>query len=322
MVVFKKPSKAVSASSSQTPKSLDKTECVSSTATAPEQHGSTNKALSAALRYSDIAAGRDAKDKGTHIEKLMYIPELCDEVLEHLSLEQLILATRVCLAFETNIENSSRLQAKLFLAPDLSIKRKAISTTGTMLSGAKAERHIAAAAAAEGSSSGEVALYQPHPWLQAGRLSDRYRRMGMVKYSRVCLDTHNDVGAAGLCFHNRHVIASLSDTSSLSKMFVSQPPAKEVSIWYPCPGMQMKKMVRNEAGVTIGEVIKTARWTPGMQNLSPRAIEVVLQGGFVADPRARNVVEKSGELSAEDDPTRWVFKGDEYVLQDGGFAFA
>ena len=274
------------------------------------------------MRYSDIAAGRDAKDNGTHIEKLMYIPELCDEVLAYLSLEELIRATRVCLAFKTNIENSSRLQAKLFLTTDLSIKKKAISTTGAMLSGAKAEQHIAAAAAAEEGSSGEVALYQPHPWLQAGRLSDRYRRMGMVKYSKVCLETHNDVGAAGLYFHNRHMIASLSDTSSLRKMFVSQPPAKEVTIWYPCPTMEMKKTVRNEAGVTFGEVIKTARWTPGMHNLTPRAIEVVLRGGFVADPRAISVVEKSGELSAEDDPTRWLHKDGEYVLQDGGFAFA
>jgi hypothetical protein len=320
MVVFKKPSKAMPAASSQTPKSLDKTECVSNTATNPEQHGSTNKAPPAPMRYSDIAAGRDAKDDGTHIEKLMYIPELCDEVLDYLSLEELICATRVCRAFKTNIENSSRLQAKLFFAPDLTIKKKAVSTTGKLLSGLKAEQHIAAADSVEDSHSGEIALYQLHPWLQAGRLSDRYRRKGIVKFSKVYLETRSDVDEAGLCFPSNKLLAWLSNTSSLGKMFVSQPPAKEVSICYPGPGMLMETTIRNEAGVTIGEVIEAA--SPWSHNFPPRSTEVVLQGGFVANPRAISVAEKSGELSVEDDPTRWLLKGYEYILQDGGFAFA
>ena len=325
MVVFRKPSKAAPASLSQTSQPLDKTRTESNITATPEQHGSTNKVPPALMRYSDIAAGRDAKDNGTHIEKLMYIPELCDEVLEYLSLEELIRATRVCHAFKTNIENSSRLQAKLFLAQDLTIKKKAVSTNGKLLSGPKAKQHIAAAESAEDCNSGKIAFYQPHPWLQVGRLSDRYRRMGMVKYSKVRLEARSDVDAARLLFHSRCTVASLSHTSSLRKMFVSQPPAKEVSIWYPCPNVGMimvKKMIRNEAGVTIGTVINAARTTADALDTIPPNIEVVLQGGFVTDPRARSVVEKSGELSVEDDPTRWLLKGNEYVLQDGGFAFA
>ncbi|GAB7330858.1 hypothetical protein MBLNU13_g02391t1 [Cladosporium sp. NU13] len=324
MVVFKKPSKAVPTSWPQTSQSLNGARSSSDTTATSEQHDSTNKAPPAPLRYSDITAGRDAKDNGTPIEKLMYIPELCDRVLDYLPLEELFCATRVCIAFKTNIENSSRLQAKLFLASDLTIKEKAVSANGTLLSGAKAEHHIAACRSAEGSSSGEIVLYQVHPWLQVGRLPDRYRRMGMVRYAKVCLETRGDFDVGGLSFRNRKLIELLPDTSSINKMFISQPPAKEVSIWYPCPsmGMQRKERIRNEAGVTIGEVIKAARWKHGMQNLIPRGIEVILQRGFVASVRARDVVEQSGELNVEEDPTRWLLKDDKYMLKDGGFAFA
>lgn len=321
MVVFKKPSKAVPASSPRTAQSPDKSRTKLNTTVTSERHASTDKASPASIRYSDIAAGRDAKDSDTHIEKLMYIPELCDEVLDYLAMSELLHATRVCHAFKTNIENSSRLQAKLFFAPDLTTKKLAISATGTLLSGVKAEQRIAVAEAAGGSGSGEISFYEPHPWLRASRLSDRYRRMGMVKYATVYLETGSDDNAAALFFRQRPPITPLSDTSSLNKMFLCQPPSKEVTLWYPGLGMYEKKTICSEEGVTIGEVVGAARRMPSEQYLIPRSIEIVLEGGFAIDPRARIVVERAGELSAKDDPTRWLLKDDEYVLQDGGFAF-
>jgi hypothetical protein len=45
-------------------------------------------------------------------------------------------------------------------------------------------------------------------------------------------------------------------------------------------------------------------------------------GGFEVNARARRMAETSGELSREDDPTRWVDSDSDKVLQEGGFAFA
>jgi hypothetical protein len=305
------------------------------------------------MRYSDIAAGRDARENGTPIDKLINTFELCEQVLDYLPMEEVLLATRICRALKTNIENSSRLKAKLFLAPDLTIKKLAVSATGTLLSGVKAERAFEALASTAEQTTGsgtsillptahadhhlnsaedfdrtdesegrEIALYKPHPWLTAGRLSDRYRRRGMVKYATVCLETRRYASAMYLVFNCQNVLTPLSDTSSLNKMFLCQPPAKEVSVWYPCPSMNMGKTIRNETGVTIGEVIRTTSWIPSLQNVIPRGIEVVLQGGFVANSEARDVAERAGELSPEDDPTRWLYKDGKHVLQEGGFAFA
>lgn len=322
MVVFKKPSKVVQASSSQTTQPLDRTKSKSNTPAALQPNSPTTKAPPTLVRYSDVAAGRDARAHGTPIEKLMYIPELCDEVLGYLPMDELLLATRVCHAFKTNIENSSTLQAKLFLAPDLTIKKKAISATGTLLSGTKAEQHIAAIESAEDDISGEIALYQAHPCLQAGRLSDRYRHMGVVKYSIVHAEASSVDFASHLSFRDRQAISALPETSILHKMLLCQPPATEVSIWLPKLGSTTKKTIHREAGVTIGDVVCTARETPRMRIFGLRGIEVVLKGGFAVESRAKNLVEKSGELSADNDPTRWLLKDGGYVLQDGGFAFA
>lgn len=131
------------------------------------------------------------------------------------------------------------------------------------------------------------------------------------------------------------MIVPLPDISSLNKMFVSQPPAKEVAVWFPAnPGLDdtcfphRRNIVRNKSGVTTGDVIEAARKTPGMADLIPRGIDVVLKGGFLANAEARRLVEESGELTTENDPTRGqiVFGGHDFVScelldQEGGFVF-
>jgi hypothetical protein len=313
MVIFKKPSKAVPAPSSQTPLSLDKTIIKSLTANSSKQHASANKASAAPIRYSDIAAGRDARENGTPIEKLINTFELCEQVLEYLPMKEVLLAMRVCRAFKTNIENSSRLQAKLFLALDLTIRRKAVSTAGTLLSGVKAEQHIAAAKAAGHSSSGEIALYQPHPGTRSKYLSVRYRSMGMVKYAAVCVESHHKQHDAILTFHDS--VVSIPKTSSLHRMLLCQPPATEVRAYFPGAVARTPVTIRKEAGVTFGDVICAKR------NLEVRKVDVVLCGGFVASSEARDAMERAGEMSVDDDPTRWVGEGDDVGRPLGGFSF-
>jgi hypothetical protein len=328
MVVFKKPSKAVPASSSQTPQSLDKLTSESNATASSKEYASTKNAAPEPMRYSDIAAGRDARENGTPIEKLINTFELCEQVLDYLPMEEVLRATRICRAFKINIENSSRLQAKLYFKADLTMKKLAVSSTGTLLSGFKAEQHIAAAETAEDGKSGEIALYVPHPRLESAYVSDRYRSMGMVKYAAVCVETCNGHNDAVLSFRDPRIIFALSETSSLHRMLICQPPIIQVTASYPAactgglPTSTRQLTVRNEEGVTTGDVVTALRQAPGLTT-DLRAISlyfsVSIKGGFLVDSLARSVAERSAELSSEDDPTRLVSRDEPWVA--GRFPF-
>lgn len=279
------------------------------------------------MRYSDVTAGREAKDNATHIEKLMYIPELCDEVLNYLSMEELLHATQVCHAFKSNIQNSPLLQAKLFLAPDLTMKKLAVSATGTLLSGIKAERQITAAVNTEYGKSGEIVLYIPHPQLEPGYVSDRYKRMGMVKFASVCVETCRFRRGAKLNFRDIRAVLALPETSSLHRMLICQPPTKEVSALFSSfgtnrPSRTLELEISNETGVTIGDVISTLRNAPGLPDdldLRKSFCNMTFKGGFLVNSLARSVAERSGELCSDDDPTRSVDRGEPWVA--GRFPF-
>jgi hypothetical protein len=280
------------------------------------------------MRYSDIAAGRDARGNGTPIDKLINTFELCEQVLDYLSMEEVLRAMRICRAFKNNIENSSRLQAKLYFKPDLTIKKFAVSTTRTLLSGFKAEQHIAAAKDAEDGRSGEIALYVPHPRLASAYVSDRYKCMGMIKYAAVCVETYNDHQDPALSFRDLRTIFVLFETSSLHRMLICQPPVKQVTASYPAtltggfPTSTRQLSVRNEEGVTIGDVVTALRQAPGLTT-DLRAISlyssVSFKGGFLVNSLARSVAERSAELSSEEDPTLLVSRDEPWVA--GRFPF-
>lgn len=179
------------------------------------------EAPAASVRDTGVVVGRDAVDS-TPIEKLINIPELCENVLDHLMMNELLLRTRVCRGLKANIEGSPRLQAKLFLASDLSIKKMAISATGSLLSGSKAEQRTTAVEVSDQTENGngyEIALYTPHPWLREDRLPGNYRCMGLVRYAKYWTKASSDATSASLLFHNRTTIVPLPEISSLNKMF-------------------------------------------------------------------------------------------------------
>jgi hypothetical protein len=313
MVVFKKPSKTGPALSSQILQSLDKLTSKSTAAISSKTHASPKNTSPAPIRYSDIAAGRDARGDGTPIEKLINTFELCEQVLDYLPMEEVLRATRICRAFKNNIENSSRLQAKLYFKPDLTMKKLAVSTTGTLLSGFKAEQHIAAAETAEDGKSGEIGLYVPHPRLKSAYVSERYKRMGMVKYAPVYVKTCHDHNDAALAFRDLRAVFVLPETSSLHRMLICQPPVKQITVAYPLTSTgpyrtsTRQLTVRNEEGVTIGDVVTALRQAPGLTtNLTSIFLYSAMsfRGGFLVNSLARSVAERSAELSCEDDPTR------------------
>jgi hypothetical protein len=217
----------------------------------------------------------------------------------------------------------------------------AVSSSGTLLSGVRAEQHIAARKAADpsqDSKGGEIELYILHPALRAGCLSERYMRRGMVQYAQAYTKSYHFVeDDLALTFRNRVIPATLPATSNLNRMFLSQPPMKEVEIRHPVTrregrpeyltGPEMKPYIsiatitiRKGSGVTFGDVLMVARSGSTEEVLSSVPIYVSTRDGFVVNAKARSVAEAASELSWEDDPTRWVFVS--WVrMKDGCFAF-
>ena len=331
MVVFKRSSKQAPATATQPPQRLRESTLNRATKTPTQTQTSTNKAVPTAVRFSDIAAGRDARENSTPIEKLINTFELCEQVLDYLSMKEVLLATRVCRAFKTNIENSSRLQAKLFLAPDLTVKKKAVSINGTLLSGVKAEKYIAAIEAAEDGQSREIALYVPHPELKLAYVSERYRNRGMVKYAAVCVETRHGQNDAGATFRDSRTVFTLPEISSLQRMLLCQPPVNQVTASYtastgPRSSVGRQLTVCNEAGVTFGDVVTALRNAPGLTtDLAPDSLfPMSFKGGFLVNSKARIAAERSAELSSEDDPTRFRRVGDTAIFEPvvaDGFTF-
>jgi len=131
------------------------------------------------VKKSDLPVANKRARKSAPIDKILNVTELCGQVLSHLQMYDLLHAMQVCRAFKQNIETSSRMQKNLFLAPDLPRPKLAISPSGTLLSGIKAEQHIAAIEAAGDRETEEFTCCTPNPALQLDPAS--HRVMGFVR---------------------------------------------------------------------------------------------------------------------------------------------
>lgn len=173
------------------------------------------------MRWSDVRATR----KSTHpdvapIQKLFQTVELCEGVLEYLSMTELFRAGQVCRRLQIIIQKSSVLQAKLFLAPELGTKTIAVSSRQTLIAGAKAEEHIAAAEAHKTvKESGEIKLFVLHSalYLEYGS-HDIYD--GIVHIADSSLSSYGWSLPGEAQFHHASLEKTSSD-SSLSKMYIT-----------------------------------------------------------------------------------------------------
>lgn len=302
------------------------------------------------LRYADIAAGRPHTNHGTPIEKLVGVFELFVQVLDYLSMKEVLKATQVCRAFKTNIENSSVLKAKLFLAPDLTVKQMAVSEkvaswdTGKLLSGAKAERFLAAVKTkGKWCRTREIALRVLHPALKRDYVSERYKHMGMVKFAETCVEGTQPHDHRTLRFRECMLSAALPSTSSpdplkksFDNMLLCQPPVTQVTVHLRMKHVHghdghddpMTIRVRKKTGVTFGIVLSAIQGATGLsretnQNYCLQGMTITLDDGIVVSSQARRAAENVGELRTEDDPTRWISQlaSGEYKLKNGGFGF-
>jgi len=260
--------------------------------------------------------------KSASIDKILNIVELCEQVLSHIPMNDLLHATQICRGFKTTIENSSLLQKKLFLAPDLARKnRTAISSKRTLLSGAKAAQHIAAAEAAGEDDTGEVIFYIPHPAIKLREREINFKHPGLVSYAvcRVKLEFHSGEGAIRASVLSSADIRSQKSTS-LENMFLTQPPITRVKVSEGQGYMpwDKKQQVLVNTGVKFRDVFKAMRALRA--DRVPHII--TFYEGIVASAKTRDLAENADELTVKDDPTRWVLKQNgEVVLKEGGFEF-
>ena len=71
--------------------------------------------------------------------------------------------------------------------------------------------------------------------------------------------------------------------------------------------------------MTFGDVFRAMRAVTRRGESLPHMLS--FKDGVVASARTREFAQSVGELSVEDDPTRWALKDGEFVLKEGGFEF-
>lgn len=279
---------------------------------------------------SRLAIANKSARQSAPVDKIVNVVELYEQVLSHLSLYDLLHAMQACRAFKTIIENSLVLQKNLFLVPDLPRPQLAMSTSGTLLSGTRAAQHIAAAQAAGGCETGEFTCCTLHPALQLDPESYRIVRCfkkykGMVKYAAERFDPSEffTTDSVVVCDFVWSSIEKGSKSSGLDDMLVTQPPVTSLQIVTRCNSRYNCHAADKTVGVTFGDVFKTIKRTGAsycFENCRQWWIYFDRRA-FVVSAEARAAIERAGELSSEDDPTRWVLKNGEHVLKEGGFEF-
>ena len=221
------------------------------------------------------------------------------------------------------MERSSRLQTKLFLVPDLTRKnRTAISSKGTLISGAKAAQHIAAAEATGKHETGEVMNYTSHPAIRLYEREGYVKRLGLVSYAATRVREGYDSGAGDIRASTMLSLDIFSNTStSLENMFLTQPPIKRVLLSNGIMGFSFKKTgLFVETGVKFGDVFEVVRSVADRGDRSPH-VQLTFHEGIVGSAETRELAESAEELSKEDDPTRWDIKDGVFVMREGGFEF-
>lgn len=235
----------------------------------------------------------------------------------------LLRAMQVCRTLKETIDNSHKLRKNLFLTPKLPRPKLVISKSGTLLSGARAVQQIATAEAAGKRETGDFTCCVLHPALQLDPEIYRAKYHGMVEYAAGRFDPRN------IFFNDWMVMRDSiwswtengSKLSGLDNMLVTQPPVTSLHIVTPGMYDYDCHAADETVGVTFGDVFK-AVISASYWFRNCRQWRICFdQRAFVVSAEARAGVERAGELSSEDDPTRWVFKDGKYVLKEGGFEF-
>ena len=270
-----------------------------------------------------VASASQCTRESAPIEKLLGIFELCKQVLDNLSMNDILHAMQACRAFKSNVENSTKLQVKLFSTPETTYKsRITITVKGTLLSGIEAAHHIVSFEAAGERHTSEVQFHVPHPVLQRFPEYPSIKIRGLVTYV-----VRRAMGSLSGKAAIRDSALSSADiwskqSTSLENMFLTQPPTQAIRL-----AVRMSEDISTETdifvetGVKFGDVFKAMRAAAGGLGRGVPSVQLSFGRAILANARAQALVESVGELSVFNDPTRWVRKDGGYVLKEGGFEF-
>lgn len=224
------------------------------------------------MRWSDVAAGR----RTTHpdaapIKPVLDTAELLEGILQHLPVQDLILAQRICRTVRNNIINSPLLQTKLLMRPDPNSKRRTWLVdyvTREVWTGARAESHVEQA----DSIARAVEPVIHNSLLFSTRSEDDHGLM-LYKFRAHSISTSISLRS---CVREKLNLKTLFAQPSCRKMLLSSPPVKEVDMsfsgrcqylpWEDRRGLPKwfedtvaRRTIVNESGVTFGEVMDVYR---------------------------------------------------------------
>jgi hypothetical protein len=233
--------------------------------TAPpiEPHKSTSTTIQDPLPPSDAAAGNEVSDSGsTLIGKLIGTTELCEQILGHLSCTELCRAKRVCKRFRDVIDDTLMLQQKLFLKPyNEALPEGPVKTNDPWHSMYNFHPLLTSNIAPNPQSDFRIELW---PLRDHDPNDIRIYSGGTFPSMDRLIQTFEDA-------------SGVSDDSSLHKMYLSNPPLKEISLslMIPCWCSARKCMSwesateppwfyswdtwRSDKGITFGQVFDYAR---------------------------------------------------------------
>lgn len=202
----------------------------------------TTSALSTQKRWSDIVAGRNSTLPAVApIQPIVDTYELCEQVLSYLPIKDLSRVRGVCHKIKGVVDSSLVLQQTLFLKPR-QCKTIWVSLDGPdnarLLTGSKAMKHIAASRS-NGRVTDEVEIFELHPLLLTEPhcrdmdfgMADfvyHYRFPELSRGSNATRPRACPVDFVSTRF-DRELLGALHHPY-LNKMFLSQPPVKEVTV--------------------------------------------------------------------------------------------
>ncbi|TKA77203.1 hypothetical protein B0A55_02573 [Friedmanniomyces simplex] len=291
----------------------------------------------------DVAAGRESTHPDTApmtpVKRVLQTYELCEMVLDCLPLLDLY-AKRICRSVKNTIVSSSKLQIKLFLRPASSkdCKPWLLTTNGHLTAG---ERAITGPLDASSSVMTPKPLafdiYALNPLiLHANPVGTPWGVVIPAQHRAHCSARNAAYKASGSsmqifvsadCYYINDKAGSfkLSTHASCRAMYLSQPPAKEVTlelraeprdyedrktgrnVHYWHTGRKATWVFRNHSGVTFGQVIdrvhsETAQYGRRFGNVRFEIFDCrLVQDSMVVSLEEKEWVEAQGDVTAGTD---------------------
>ncbi|KAK4889023.1 hypothetical protein LTR27_012138 [Elasticomyces elasticus] len=321
MVIFKKPSARKAASTVSIPP--------------PDFAVATTQK---SIQWSDITAGRESTHPNVisdRVKRFFAVFEIYEDILDHLGRKDLFRAQFICHIFKDTIAESSRLGRKLFLKPALAKQTLRWATTagdfesqGRLLAGSKAASALQGHEDADTESPDTSEVESPRiQSLQPYVLNPFLFHLHPWAKSKTVLGTAQEFVAGKLAGSYSLGLTLNKDTYALTTamsqdMYLTQPPVKEVCLLLRklcshlvcnhdnyhrhCEGIRgldPYPRVRNEEGVTFGQVLQVAApYLNRARHGTLKYIQVV--DGLPVTMVEKEFVEAAGEVTEETDRIR------------------